>query len=70
MAISSNLISTALQLANVHQRRPCKADLRRSISTSYYALFHGLAALAAGRLVASTIAESIVIPNFSKNFKF
>lgn len=54
MALSSDLITTARQLAQVHQRRPRQADLRRSISTSYYALFHGLAELAAGRLVGST----------------
>mgnify|MGYP002635064208 CR=1 FL=1 len=35
MALSSDLITTARQ-----------ADLRRSISTAYYALFHGLAELA------------------------
>jgi len=40
----------------VHQRRPCQVDVRRSISSSYYALFHGLAELAAGRLVGSTSA--------------
>ena len=54
MALSSDLITTARQLAHVHQRRPRQADLRRSISTAYYALFHGLAELAAGRLVGST----------------
>ena len=56
MALSSDLITTARQLAHVHQRRPRQADLRRSISTSYYALFHGLAEMAAGRLVGSTSA--------------
>lgn len=45
MALSIDLITTARQV-----------DLRRSISTSYYALFHGLAELAAGRLVGSTSA--------------
>ena len=40
----------------MHQRRPRQVDLRRSISTSYYALFHGLAELTAGRLVGSTSA--------------
>jgi hypothetical protein len=33
VALSSDLIATARQLANVHQRRPRQADLRRSIST-------------------------------------
>jgi hypothetical protein len=56
VALSSDLITTARQLAHVHQRRPRQVDLRRSISSSYYALFHGLAELAAGRLVGSTSA--------------
>ena len=56
MALSNDLITTARQLAHVHQRRPRQVDLRRSISTSYYALFHGLAELAAGRLVGTTSA--------------
>jgi uncharacterized protein (UPF0332 family) len=47
VALSSDLITTARQLAHVHQRRPRQADLRRSISSSYYALFHGLAEPAA-----------------------
>lgn len=51
MVLSSDLITTSRLLAHVHQRRPRQADLRRSISTSYYALFHGLAELAALRLV-------------------
>jgi len=56
VALSSDLITTARQLAHVHQRRPRQADLRRSISTSYYALFHGLAELAADRLVGASNA--------------
>ena len=54
MTLSSDLVATARQLAHVHQRRPRQADLRRSISTAYYALFHGVAELAAGRLVGNT----------------
>lgn len=49
-------MATARQLAHVHQRRPRQADLRRSISTSYHALFQGLVELAASRLVGSTSA--------------
>ena len=50
MALSGDLITTARQLAHVHQRRPRQVDLRRSISSSYYALFHGLAELAWSRV--------------------
>lgn len=54
MALSSELITTARQLAHVHQRRPRQADLRRSISTAYYAVFHGLAEVAANRLIGTS----------------
>lgn len=56
MALSSDLITTARRLAHVHQRRPRQADLRRSISTSYYALFHALAELTATRFVGASSA--------------
>lgn len=56
MALSSDLITTARQLAHVHQRRPRQADLRRSISTAYYALFHGLAVVAASCLIGTNSA--------------
>jgi len=54
VALSSDLIATARQLAHVHQRRPRQADLRRSISTAYYAMFHGLAEVTAIRLVGTS----------------
>ncbi|QNG27770.1 hypothetical protein [Synechococcus sp. HK01-R] len=54
MALSSDLIATARQLAHVHQRRPRQADLRRSISTAYDAVFHGLAEVTAIRLVGTS----------------
>jgi uncharacterized protein (UPF0332 family) len=50
VALSSDLITTARQLAHVHQRRPRQVDLRRSISSSYDALFHGLVELAWSRV--------------------
>jgi len=56
VALSNDLITTARQLAHLHQRRPRQVDLRRSISSSYYALFHGLAELASGRLLGSSSA--------------
>ena len=56
MALSSDLITTARQLAYLHQHRSRQVDLRRSISTPYYALFHGLSELAGCRMVGSTIA--------------
>jgi uncharacterized protein (UPF0332 family) len=59
VALANDLISTARHLAHLHQRRPRQADLRRAISTAYYALFHGLAEVAAVRLVGSgSVAQS------------
>jgi uncharacterized protein (UPF0332 family) len=54
VSLASDLLTTAGQLAQLHQRRPRQADLRRAVSTAYYALFHGLAETAADRLVGAT----------------
>lgn len=56
MALSSDLITSARQLAHVHQLRPRQADKRRSISTAYYAVFHGLAEVTASRLIGTSSA--------------
>jgi len=45
------LIVTARKLANASRSKPRQADLRRAISTAYYALFHALAKDAADLLV-------------------
>jgi hypothetical protein len=45
------LIVTARKLANASQGKPRQADLRRAISTAYYALFHTLTKDAADLLV-------------------
>jgi len=62
VALSSDLITTARQLAHLHQRRPRPVDLHRSISTSYFALFCVMAELAVGRLVGSTSADQRSTP--------
>jgi uncharacterized protein (UPF0332 family) len=54
VSLANDLLTTARQLAQLHQRRPRQADLRRAVSTAYYALFHGLAETAADRLVGAT----------------
>ncbi|QPN65919.1 hypothetical protein [Synechococcus sp. CBW1006] len=54
MSLANDLLTTAGQLAQLHERRPRQADLRRELSTAYYALFHGLAETAADRLVGAT----------------
>ena len=45
------MISTARKLANASPLKPRQADLKRAISTAYYALFHAIAKDAANLLV-------------------
>ena len=40
--LSSELLKQAATLANLEQRRPKDASIRRAISTAYYSLFHFL----------------------------
>ena len=42
MSLHDELLDTARALIRRNQNRPTRADLRRSISTAYYALFHRL----------------------------
>jgi uncharacterized protein (UPF0332 family) len=52
------LIVTARHLAIASPRRPRQADLRRAVSTAYYALFHAIAKDAADLLVGSGPARA------------
>ena len=45
------MIITARKLANASPKKPRQADLRRAVSTAYYALFHAMAKDAADMLV-------------------
>lgn len=45
------MIVTARKLANASPKKPRQADLKRAISTAYYALFHAMAKDAADMLV-------------------
>lgn len=51
-----DLLSLADRLAKASPKKPRQADLRRSISTAYYALFHALAKSGADLLVGTTKA--------------
>lgn len=42
MSLHDELLETARYLLRRNQNRPSPADLRRSVSTAYYALFHRL----------------------------
>lgn len=52
MSLHDELADTARFLLRRNQNRPTQADLRRCISTAYYALFHRLIDDCVGRLVA------------------
>ncbi len=52
MSLHAELLDTARYLLRRNQNRPTQADLRRSISTAYYALFHRLIDDAVSRLIA------------------
>lgn len=48
---SNDLIETARGLTELSRRRPTQANLRRAVSTAYYAVFHCLAGTAADTLM-------------------
>ena len=49
-----DLIQTARRLTESGAAQPTQADLRRAVSTAYYALFHCLAATVADLLTGAT----------------
>lgn len=53
MSDSAGLLGTARRLTQASLRRPRQSDLKRGISTAYYALFHAIARSNADRLVGT-----------------
>ncbi|MCY4047631.1 MAG: hypothetical protein OXF42_05970 [Candidatus Dadabacteria bacterium] len=53
----SSLIDTADTLLNAHTRRPRQSDLKRAVSTIYYAMFHALCRNSADCLVGTAGAD-------------
>ena len=51
---SRDLIETARSLTEISPRRPSQANLRRAVSTAYYAMFHCLAGCAANLIIGRT----------------
>ncbi|MGU3540485.1 hypothetical protein [Methylobacterium sp. A54F] len=51
--MSDDLLVTARRLARAGAGKPKQSDLKRAISTAYYALFHGVAKDGADRLVGA-----------------
>lgn len=56
--MSHDLIATARRLAKASPKRPRQSDLKRGVSTAYYALFHALARECADLLVGVGDARS------------
>lgn len=52
--MTAELIGTARRLAKASAKRPRQSDLKRGVSTAYYALFHTLARECSDLLVGST----------------
>ena len=55
---SRDLIETARGLTELSPRRPSQANLRRALSTAYYAVFHSLAATVADALTGKRRGEA------------
>mgnify|MGYP006431601225 CR=1 FL=1 len=58
MSLGDDLLTTARSLARARPKKPRQADLRRAVSTSYYAAFHALARECADRLVGTSSTHS------------
>ncbi len=59
MSLPLDLLGQAKLLATKEPRRPRQASLRRSVSASYYALFHLLVDAAARRLVSGNDRQEL-----------
>lgn len=57
MILGRDLLVTARHLAKARPSKPRQADLRRAVSTAYYAVFHALARECADRLVGTNSAS-------------
>lgn len=55
---SYDLIATARDLAELNPERHAQANLRRAVSTAYFAVFHSLACNAADLLIGSRRSEA------------
>jgi hypothetical protein len=56
--MSDELVGTARLLARPDRKKPRQADLRRSVSTAYYAVFHALARECADQFIGTSSTRS------------
>ena len=59
MSLPRDLLTQATLLATKERSRPRQASLRRSVSASYYALFHLLVDTAARRLISGSDRQAL-----------
>jgi hypothetical protein len=52
-----DLIATALRLALANPKKPRQSDLKRAVSSTYYAMFHTIAKASADSLIGVSKAE-------------
>lgn len=64
MSLPDELFDTARYLLRRNQNRPTQADLRRSVSTAYYALFHRLIDDAVSRLAEKIDQRNVIARAF------
>lgn len=55
--MSAELLATAYRLVDLRLGKPSQSDLKRAISTAYYALFHAVARQAADSLIGATARQ-------------
>jgi hypothetical protein len=65
MSLHEEFLDTARALVRRNQNRPTQGDLRRSISTAYYALFHQLVADAAAQLAPLADQQDVLARAFA-----
>jgi hypothetical protein len=65
MSLADELLDTAKYLLRRNKNKPSQADIRRSISTVYYSLFHRLIEAATSYLLADPVQQRALARTFS-----
>jgi hypothetical protein len=65
MSLADELLDTAKYLLRRNKNKPTQTDIRRSISTAYYALFHRLIEAGTGHLVADLAQQQALARTYS-----
>jgi hypothetical protein len=65
MSLADELLDTAKYLLRRNKNKPSQADIRRSISTVYYSLFHRLIEDATSYLLVDTVQQQALARTFS-----